>query len=149
VKFTQVKKFNDSMDVGKAINRLCMFITDDIFGCWTYFQTSNKNRARLSSAGDGIKPDRVGRISPQYQSHRSATVGRELGLMELMRLSFWRVIRELRALEKEQNYNTKLQIDELEGVMNCEFNMTQNKIKLWDEELKKLMREKENNQYEK
>jgi hypothetical protein len=72
-----------------------------------------------------------------------------LGLMELMRWSFWRVIRELRALEKEQNYNTKLQIDELEGVMNCEFNMTQNKIKLWDEELKKLMREKENNQYEK
>lgn len=70
-----------------------------------------------------------------------------LGLMELMRWSFWRVIRELRALEKEQNYNTKLQIDELEGVMNCEFNMTHNKIKLWDEEVKKLMREKENNQF--
>lgn len=72
-----------------------------------------------------------------------------LGLMELMRWSLWRAIRELKALEKEQNYNTKRQTDELEGVMTCEFSWAYDKMKSWDEELKKLMREKENNQYEK
>lgn len=70
-----------------------------------------------------------------------------LGLMQLMRWSFWRAIRELKELEKEQNSVTKRQTDELESIMGCEFNMTYDKIKLWEEEIRKLLREKENNQF--
>lgn len=62
------------MNVREFVDRVVLFVTDDVFGCGTYFQTSDQNRARRATIGGREESNRVGRVSRQYQPYRGTAI---------------------------------------------------------------------------